>query len=106
MGSALIRQCLRPCILVVGTAVSMLVLFLATILLEPIVPIGWILGTALGALMFLGPFVIVPLHFRWQAPKESNVALAFATGLLSWGLGWVLIATLGFAFYIHQGGSI
>ena len=74
---------------------------------------GWISGLALSLLVILAPFVlfltpffIVPLHFRWQAPKESNVALAFTTGLLSCVLGWALIGTLGVALYIDTGGSI
>lgn len=33
---------------------------------------------------FLGPFLVVPLHLRWQEPRDGSAALALVTGLSSW----------------------
>ena len=53
----------------------------------------WMLG------VFLSPFFLVPLHFRWQSPRESSVILAFVTGLGSWVLALALSLQIGIYTY-------
>lgn len=38
----------------------------------------WIAGT------FFTPFLVVPLHLRWQEPRDGSAVLALVTGLSSW----------------------
>jgi FtsH-binding integral membrane protein len=49
--------------------------------------------TCIGMVLFWYPmtaFVLVPIHFRLQIPKESDVVAAFAT--------WLVSGVLAFAF--------
>lgn len=41
----------------------------------------WMIAT------LLAPFWVVPLHLRWQCPRDSSAALAFLTGLPAWLIG-------------------
>ena len=37
------------------------------------------------------PYWLIPLHLRWQSPRESSVALAFITGLFCWFATFVML---------------
>ncbi len=56
-------------------------------LLEPLgmLSLVWFL------VIFFAPFVLVPLHLRYQSPREHSVTLAFVTGVGSWLLFWCVL---------------
>ena len=75
---------LWSCAIVVMTALVMvLVPFVAALNESTVLPT---LGAWAIFVVFFSPFVVIPLHFRWQRPRESSAALAFLTGFASIGV--------------------
>lgn len=76
---------MRTAALLVGTTAAMVGI---TTLLYEFAPRSDLLETVtscwLVATIFFTPFWVVPLHFRWQKPRESSAALAFVTGIPAW----------------------
>lgn len=87
----LVQHGIWSLVLVIGSTTTLVVIQLTLVWLGTV-------GSALAAVsmfcwtvMLLGtPFLLVPLHLRWQRPAESSVTLAFVTGMASWLMATVL----------------